>query len=205
MTQGDALLIIDVQKDFCPGGALAVAGGDRVAAIMSDYAQRFHATGLPVYASRDWHPAATRHFKEWGGPWPPHCVQGTEGAKFHAALQLPDDAIVISAGDDFYSDGYSAFEGHDDSGVPLGESLHGHGVRRLFVGGIATDYCVRASVLDAIKNGFDVVLLEDAIVGIDVKPGDVDRALAEMHAAGAATATLESALTGGREEQPSHA
>jgi nicotinamidase/pyrazinamidase len=194
MTEGDALLIVDVQNDFCPGGALAVPGGDRVAGTMTEYAHRFRDAGLPVYASRDWHPAETQHFKAWGGPWPPHCVQGTQGAAFHPALHLPEGAIVVSKGDDFRGDSYSAFLAHDDAGTSLADLLHRNGIRRLFVGGLATDYCVRASVLDASRNGFDVVLLEDAIGGIDVQPGDVHRALAEMQAAGASTATLGSVV-----------
>lgn len=182
-----ALLIVDVQNDFCPGGALPVPEGDQVVAVLNRYMERLDA---PVFASRDWHPAETSHFKERGGPWPPHCVRDTAGAAFHPQLKLPADAVVVTKGTDPTDDGYSAFEGVDQNGMALGAALEQRGVRRLFVGGLATEYCVRASVLDALKQGLDVVLLTDAIRGIDVKPGDMTRALAEMQAAGARTATL---------------
>ncbi|MGH7505520.1 MAG: nicotinamidase [Longimicrobiales bacterium] len=186
--QDSALLIVDVQNDFCPGGALPVAGGDAVVPVLNRYIERFLAAGAPVFASRDWHPADTRHFRDRGGPWPAHCVQGTAGAAFHPELRL-GDAVIITKGDDPGDHGYSAFEGHDPAGRTLAESLEKHDTRRLYVGGLATDYCVRASVLDAREAGFDVVLLGDAVRGIDVEPGDVARALDEMRAAGARTAT----------------
>jgi nicotinamidase/pyrazinamidase len=187
-----ALLLVDVQNDFCPGGALPVAEGDRVVPVLNEYIARFAERGLPVYASRDWHPAETSHFKAWGGPWPPHCVQNTTGAEFHPGLALPPDAVVVSKGMDPSRDSYSAFQAseREGGGTPLDESLRRRGVRTLYVGGLATDYCVRASVLDARRAGFEVVLLEDAVRGIDVKPGDVQRALGEMTQAGARTATL---------------
>ena len=191
MSDKDALLIVDVQNDFCPGGSLAVPSGDRVAEVMSEYARAFEAAELPVYASRDWHPPETRHFKEYGGPWPTHCVQGTRGAEFHDALRLPPATEVVSKGQDWEGGSYSAFLAVDDEGHPLEESLRVRGVRRLFVGGLATDYCVRASVLDARAKGFDVVLLTDAIAGIDVNAGDVERAVAEMKQAGASTTTID--------------
>lgn len=191
MAQGDALLIVDVQNDFCPGGALAVPQGDRVVPILNRYIERFRERGLPVYASRDWHPEATRHFEASGGPWPPHCVAGTEGAAFHPGLRLPESATVVSKGTDPEDDGYSAFEAATADGTMLEPALRGDGVGRLFVGGLATDYCVRASVLDAAKRGFRPVLLVDAIRGIDVEEGDQARALDAMMRAGAGTATLE--------------
>jgi nicotinamidase/pyrazinamidase len=191
MAKGDALLIVDVQNDFCPGGALAVPEGDAVVPVINEYVRRFGSRGLPVYASRDWHPEVTRHFQAEGGPWPPHCVAGTEGAAFHPELRLPDTAKVVSKGTDPTDDGYSAFEAESDSGQPLADALGEAGVGRLFVGGLATDYCVRASVLDAAARGLRPVLLLDAIRGIDVKPGDQARALDAMLRAGAGTATLE--------------
>ncbi len=191
MARGDALLVVDVQNDFCPGGALGAEGGERVAEVMSAYAARFHVAGLPVAASRDWHPRETRHFQAWGGPWPPHCVQGTEGAEFHPSLRLPPGTVVFSKGTGFEGESYSAFLGRDDRGRPLGEALRAQGVRRLFVGGIATDYCVQASARDALREGFAVVLLLDGVAGIDVEPGDVARALDGMLRAGARTATLD--------------
>lgn len=182
-----ALLIVDVQNDFCPGGALAVPQGDEVVSVLNRYIERLD---IPVYASRDWHPAQTRHFRELGGPWPPHCVQDTPGAAFHPELNLPHDAVIVTKGTDPTDDGYSAFEGVDEKGRPLAGALAEKHVRTLLVGGLATEYCVRASVLDGLKQGLDVVLLTDAIRGIDVKPGDMARALDEMQQAGARRATL---------------
>ncbi len=191
MTRDAALLIVDVQNDFCPGGALAVPEGDRVVEVLNRYIERFAGRGLDIFASRDWHPAETRHFEAGGGPWPPHCVAGTPGAAFHPRLELPESATVVSKGTAPEDDGYSAFEGVTPAGRGLAESLDELGVRRLFVGGLATDYCVRATVLDAARRGLRPVLLLDAIRGIDVEPGDQARALDEMLRAGAATATLE--------------
>lgn len=190
LTHRDGLLVVDVQNDFCEGGALPVPDGDAVVPVLNRYIRRFVDAGRPVYASRDWHPPETKHFTAQGGPWPPHCVRGTDGARFHPDLELPADAVVISAGTGPRDDGYSAFEGDDPNGLAFEASLRERGVHRLFVGGLATDYCVRASVLDARARGLEVVLLTDAVRGIDVNPGDVDRALAEMRAAGARPATL---------------
>lgn len=189
LVKGDALLAVDVQNDFCPGGALPVPDGHHVAVVLGRYAERFAREGLPVFASRDWHPVVSKHFKEWGGRWPPHCVQNTAGAQFHPALKLSPDAIVISAGTDYDEEGYSAFDGHDMDGHTFGGRLREARVKRLFVGGLATDYCVQASVLDALARGYEVVLLLDAVAGIDAEPGDVARALDAMLRAGARTAT----------------
>jgi nicotinamidase/pyrazinamidase len=186
----DALVIVDVQNDFCPGGALAVPEGDRVVGVLNAYAERFAAAGAPVFASRDWHPAVTRHFKAHGGAWPPHCVQGTPGAAFHPALVLPPGTGVVSKGADPDTDAYSCFQADTADGLPFAAALGEHGVRRLFVGGLATDYCVKATALDALKDGFEVVVLADAVRAVDVAPGDGDRALAAMRAAGARTASL---------------
>ena len=184
-----ALLIVDVQNDFCPGGALAAPGGAAIVPVINRYIADARATHLPIYASRDWHPPATTHFKRWGGVWPPHCVQHTPGAAFHPALVLPPDATIISKGDRPDREGYSAFDGHTSDGRPLAEDLRTRGIDELLVGGIATDYCVRQTVLDALKSGFRVTVLPDAITGIDVHPGDADRAVAEMREAGAKIAT----------------
>lgn len=192
MAGSDALLIVDVQNDFCPGGALAVPEGDRVVPVLNRYVELFRSRGLPVYASRDWHPEETKHFQAGGGPWPPHCVADTAGAAFHRDLALPEDAEVVTKGTDPEDDGYSAFEARTGTGDALADSLSGQGVRRLFVGGLATDYCVRASVLDAARQGFQPVLLLDAVRGIDVEEGDQAAALDEMIRAGATTATLKS-------------
>ena len=140
---------------------------------------------MPVYASRDWHPAVTNHFKEYGGEWPPHCVAGSEGAQFHPDLLLPAETIVISKGDDPWRPGYSAFDGRTADSATLLSDLHNRHITRLYVTGIATDYCVKATALDALHAGFEVRILRDAITGIDVHPGDADRALDEMARAGA--------------------
>jgi len=181
----DALLIIDVQNDFCPGGALAVADGDQVVPALNRYIEKFRQRKLPILATRDWHPAKTRHFKAFGGLWPPHCIQGSKGAEFRSDLQLPSDAVVVSAGMSPDEEGYSGFEGRDDRGVALADLLRGLGVARIYVGGLATDYCVKHTVLDGVKHGFQVVLLEDASRGVNLKPGDAERAVAEMVEAGA--------------------
>lgn len=181
----DALLIIDVQNDFCPGGALAVADGDQVVPVLNRCIERFSAAKLPVFATRDWHPEKTSHFKSGGGLWPPHCIQGSKGAEFHTDLKLPSDTIVVSAGMAADEDGYSGFEGHDAGGVKLADLLRKRGVERIFVGGLATDYCVKFTVIDALKEGFKAVLIEDAVRGVNLQPGDSDRAIAEMKRGGA--------------------
>src|SRR5688572_26448269 len=186
-----ALLIVDVQNDFCPGGALAVPEGDRVVPVLNTYLSKFAERGAPIFASRDWHPAITKHFQEQGGPWPPHCIAQTKGAAFHSQLELPAETSVLTKGTNPEDDGYSAFEAADQAGRGLGDVLRSRDVARLYVGGLATEYCVRASVLDGLRAGLDVVVLLDAVRGIDVKQGDVARALDEMLRAGARTATLE--------------
>lgn len=187
-----ALLVVDVQKDFCPGGALPVPRGDEVVPVLNRYIEWFRESGRPVYLSRDWHPATTTHFQEWGGPWPPHCVQGTTGAEFHPELDVPPEAIIVSKGMSPDRDSYSAFQASDPDGTSLADSLRRRGVRTLHVGGLATDYCVKASVMDALEEGLDTVLLVDAIRGIDVSEGDVGRAIDEMRSAGARPTRLES-------------
>lgn len=187
MEQKAALLIVDVQNDFCPGGALAVAEGDRVALAINLYIERFAVTGAPIYASRDWHPAQTSHFKVYGGIWPVHCVQNTHGAEFHPALQLSPAATVVSKGMAPDADSYSGFDAVDQNGTPLAELLRAGGVEQIYVGGLATDYCVKQTVLDGLKRGFDVIVLLDAIRGVDLVPGDATRALEAMHLAGART------------------
>ncbi len=187
----DALVIVDVQNDFCPGGSLAVPEGDRVVPVLNRYAERFAARGACVLASRDWHPARTRHFAAYGGVWPPHCVQDTPGAALHAALALPPATEVVSKGMDPDEDAYSCFQARAADGTPFAALLARRGIRRLFVGGLATDYCVKATALDARRAGLDVVVLEDAVRAVDVAPGDGARALAEMDAAGAARARLD--------------
>lgn len=195
MQRGAALLVVDVQVDFCEGGALPVPKGDLVVPVMNRYIQLFHRLACPIFASRDWHPADSEHFKIHGGLWPVHCVQGSGGARFHPELMLPDEAIVISAGTERTEDGYSSFEGAGDDGTPFADLLRRMGVERLYVGGLATDYCVKESALDALRQGFGVTLLTDAIRGIDLRHGDSEHAVAQMVEAGAELATLESVGT----------
>jgi nicotinamidase/pyrazinamidase len=189
MTSKSALFIVDVQNDFCQGGSLEVPGGDEVVPVLNEYIERFSREGLPIFASRDWHPEKTIHFKAYGGPWPPHCVQGTKGAEFHPDLKLPADAEIISAGMEYESHGYSAFEGVNSQGQHLAEALRKKGIDHLYVGGIATDYCVKHTVLDALKEGVKVTLLEDVIRGVDEKTSV--EAIEQMVKAGAKLATIE--------------
>jgi nicotinamidase/pyrazinamidase len=182
------LLIVDVQNDFCPGGALPAPGGDRILPALNRHLAAAHVLGMPVYASRDWHPPITSHFNAYGGEWPPHCVQGSAGAQFHPALSLPADVVVISKGDNPDRPGYSAFDGRTPEGKPLLVDLRDHQIDSLYVGGIATEYCVKATVLDALGAGLRVTVLPDAVTGIDIHPGDADRALEEMSRAGASIA-----------------
>jgi len=172
----DALLIVDPQVDFCPGGALAVPGGDAVFPAVN----RAASIVPVVVASRDWHPPDHISFQAQGGPWPVHCQAGTAGAEFHPALDQSHIQRVFSKGTDPGREAYSAFDG-----TGLTAWLSDHGVHRLMVAGLATDYCVRASVLDALQAGFEVTVLEDGIGAVDVQPGDGERALAEMRGAGA--------------------
>jgi nicotinamidase/pyrazinamidase len=182
---GDALLVVDVQNDFLPGGSLAVARGDEVVPVLNEYLQRFVAQRLPVIATRDWHPADHCSFAAQGGRWPPHCVAGTKGAEFAAGLLLPAAASVISKACERDQEAYSGFAGTD-----LAERLRQAGITRVFIGGLATDYCVLNTVGDALAAGFRVVLLVDAVRAVDVQPGEGARALAQMSAQGATIAEL---------------
>lgn len=187
-----ALVVVDVQNDFCPGGALAVPEGDHVVPVLNKYIRLFTQARLPVYFTRDWHPDRTVHFRAFGGQWPPHCVQGTDGARFHPGLDLPPGARVVTKGDDPEKDSYSGFSGHDETGRGLAETLSDDGVGHVFIGGLATDYCVKATALDALDAGFAVTILADAVRGVDMEPGDSERALGEAVARGAEVATVES-------------
>jgi nicotinamidase/pyrazinamidase len=187
MQEKDALLVVDVQNDFCPGGALPVGDGEWVVPVLNECIEKFKMAHLPIFATRDWHPEKTRHFNSFGGTWPPHCIKETRGADFHSALAVTEYSVIISKGMDPEEDCYSGFEGVDEQGVKLSELLRRHGVERLFVGGLATDYCIKFTVLDGIKEGFKVVLLKDAIKGVNLEFGDAERAIAEMTNAGAET------------------
>lgn len=183
---GDALIIVDVQNDFLPGGSLAVPHGDEVVPVLNRYAEMFAARALPVYATRDWHPANHCSFRAQGGIWPPHCVAGTDGAAFAPALKLPPSVIVISKASSADKDAYSGFEGTD-----LDDRLRAQGVSRVFVGGLATDYCVLNTVRDALRLGYQTFLLTDAIRAVDVRPGDGKKAEDEMRRWGAVGVALE--------------
>lgn len=177
---GDALLIVDLQNDFLPGGSLAVADGDRVVAPIQGWVARFAAAGAPIFATRDWHPEDHCSFRAAGGPWPPHCVAGTNGAAFAPGLALPADTVVVAKATRRDADAYSGFAGTD-----LDHRLREAGARRLFVGGLATDYCVLNTVLDALRLGYAVVVLTACVRAVEVAAGDGERALAAMRAAGA--------------------
>jgi nicotinamidase/pyrazinamidase len=182
-----ALLIIDFQNDFTSGGALEVPEGDEIAEPVRRLADSLDL----VFATRDWHPPDHASFQTEGGPWPVHCVRGTHGAEFHPAMEQVDIDAVVDVGREREDEGYSGFEKSD-----LAQILRDHGVDEVYVCGLATDYCVRASAIDARLEGFDVTVVEDAIRGVNVKEGDSERALAEMREAGVRTATSDELLAG---------
>ncbi len=183
---GDALIVVDVQNDFLPGGSLAVPDGGAVIAPVNRYAALFAKNAYPVFATRDWHPGNHCSFTARNGPWPPHCVAGSQGAQFAAGLALPGTATVISKATDPDRDAYSGFQ---ETG--LERQLRAKGVKRVFVAGLATDYCVLATVKDALAAGFAAVLLAEAVRAVDVAPGDGERAIGVMRALGAAVARTE--------------
>lgn len=183
-----ALLVVNVQNCFLPGGSLSVTGGDEIVPVVNRYIELFRQAGLSVYASRDWHPDVP---KQYGGKWPIQGVQVTQEAEFTADLKLPEDVEIITNGVNINMDGYSSFEGVNSQHVSFEQSLRERGVVHLFVGGIATDYFVKATVLDALQKGFRVTLLMDAAKGVDVEPGDSDRATEAMIRAGVRVANLK--------------
>ncbi|NWG74125.1 MAG: isochorismatase family protein, partial [Rubrivivax sp.] len=176
---GDALLVVDLQHDFLPGGALGVAHGDATIAPINRLIELFTSRGLPVFASRDWHPRDHCSFRERGGPWPVHCVAGSHGAAFTDAVHWPADVTVVSKATERDREAYSALDG-----TGLREHLQARGVRRVFVAGLATDYCVRATAADALALGLEVVVVRDAVAAVDVQPGDGERALADIRSRG---------------------
>jgi nicotinamidase/pyrazinamidase len=182
----DALIIEDVQKDFLPGGSLPVPSGEEVIPVLNDYISLFKTAKARVFATRDWHPPNHVSFKEFGGTWPPHCVQATEGAEFHPDLKLPKNGTIISKATNPQRESYSSFDG-----TILTDELRKSEVSRIFVGGLATDYCVKNTVLDGIIAGFGVVLLSDAIRGINLKADDSEKAVSAMRIGGAKVATLQ--------------
>ena len=179
-----ALMIVDVQNDFCPGGALGVQDGNRVVPVLNRYIEKFAQAGLPILVTRDWHPPRTTHFNTAGGLWPPHCVQGSKGAEFHPGLNITSDAIVLSKGMAVDEDSYSGFDAVDSRGVVLKDVLRQSGIERIYIGGLATDYCVKETVLDGLRQGFQVVLLQDGICGVNLQPEDSDQAIDAMIEAG---------------------
>ena len=183
--KGDALLIVDLQNDFLPGGSLGVPQGDRVIAPVNALIDLYRGRGLPVYASRDWHPGDHCSFSEQGGPWPPHCVAGTGGAAFSVDLRLPDDAIIVSKAGTQAQDAYSAF-----NGTGLAHAMRAGGISRVAACGLATDYCVLNTVLDGIDAGFELLLVHEAIRAVELKPGDGDKAIARMLTQGAVPVRL---------------
>jgi nicotinamidase/pyrazinamidase len=189
LTETDALIVVDVQNDFCPGGSLAVKGGAKVAQVISSTAQAFAARGAKVFATMDWHPAGHSSFREQGGPWPAHCVQGTRGAELHPNLHLPAEATIVHKGANPAKDAYSGFVDSD-----LEQRLTDAGVKRVFVGGLATDYCVLNTVIDALGIGFETYVLVDAVDYVDVEPQDGLRALHVMQTSGATLTTTEDVL-----------
>jgi nicotinamidase/pyrazinamidase len=186
MAMAKALLIIDFQNDFCPGGALAVDEGDQIAEPIKRLWKEFD----HVFATRDWHPADHSSFETEGGPWPVHCVQGTPGAELHPSMEEVEIDAIVDVGREREDQGYSGFEKSD-----LAEMLRERGVDEVAVVGLATDYCVRASAIDACREGFRTTVVTDAIRAVDVEAGDGERAIEEMTAAGARLATSDELLT----------
>lgn len=181
---GDALLIIDVQIDFCPGGSLPIEDGDQIVPVLNEWIEAARVKEIPVYASRDWHPNKHPSFKENGGLWPVHCLQDSLGAGFHPDLDLPEGTVLISKGVRFDQDQNSAF---DQTGLAV--QLRKDGIRRLYVGGLAEDVCVLATVLDACHEGFETVLIRDATRSISQEGGRAARKT--MRAAGAQFISME--------------
>ena len=185
LKKGDALIIVDLQNDFLAGGSLAVPHGEEVIPVLNQYRGAFQAKSLPIFATRDWHPPNHCSFKAQGGPWPPHCIAETEGAQFARELILPSSAVIISTATDPDKEAYSGFNGTD-----LDERLRSVHIRRLFIGGLATDYCVLNTVKDAIERSYKVCLLQDAVRAVNVNPDDGKKAEEEMFRLGAVPITL---------------
>jgi len=186
-----ALLVVDVQNDFCPGGALGIHKGHKIIPVLNRYIKFFEKEKLPIFVTRDWHPEVTKHFRQFGGIWPKHCVEGSSGAQFHPELKFPKEAFVMSKGMDPEKDSYSAFHATGLSGTGLANLLKIFGVTEIYIGGLATDYCVKHSAFDALKDGLNVFILADAIAGVNLQPEDSTVALEEMVSRGAKKITSE--------------
>ena len=185
--------MVDVQLDFCPGGALPVPHGDTVIAPINRLLQSATAQNIPVIATRDWHPPNSAHFTTGGGSWPPHCVADTPGAAFHPSLRIPPTAIVVSKGRTATEDGYSGFDGTDTVGRSLRSVVQAHSLSDILVCGLATDYCVRATALDASRFGITTYVVSDAIASVELRESDGQRALEDMRTAGVALVATNSA------------
>jgi len=186
----DALIVVDMQNDFLPGGSLAVPGGETVIPLLNQYMARFATHHLPIFATRDWHPANHCSFLQQGGPWPPHCVANTSGADFHPALAWPANTHVISKATTPEKDAYSGFEDTD-----LDAMLQSQRIQRLFIGGVATEYCVLNTVKDALHEGYQVLVLEDAIRAINLKQNDGLQAIETMSQLGTHLVTYDTLRT----------
>ena len=184
LTKTDALIITDIQIDFLPGGALPVPEANKIIPVINSYIRHFKTAQAQIIASRDWHSANHISFKTQGGPWPPHCVQDTAGARFSSELKLPPNSLIISKATNPNHEAYSAFDRTN-----LTDELSKRKVKRLFVSGLATDYCVLNTVLDGCRLDFKTIVLMDATMGINVKSGDVERAVESMQKKGATLAT----------------
>ena len=187
---GDALLLIDIQRDFLPGGALAVPGADRILPVVNKLVRFFEYRSLPIVASRDWHPRDHCSFRRQGGTWPVHCVGGTNGAGFPDELVLPENVEIVSKATGSSHDSFSAF---GETG--LATMLHEKDVTRVYVGGLATEYCVAATVTDAIQSEFGVVVVCDAVGALNQRPGDGERALSRLESLGAHLTMLDQIAT----------
>jgi nicotinamidase/pyrazinamidase len=181
-----ALILVDIQKDFCPGGALAVAEGSQVVSPSNELIRLFERKSWPIFMTRDWHPEDHCSFRENGGLWPAHCIEGTDGARFHEGIILTPFAVIISKAAEKNREAYSGFQGTD-----LEDRLRSLKVQDLIVTGLATDYCVKSTVLDALRLGFNVTVIEEAVRAVDLQPGDGQRAIDEMRRAGAAVVSLQ--------------
>ena len=193
MTQGladAALILVDIQNDFCPGGALAVSEGDQIVPAANRLMSKFRL----IISTEDWHPANHISFRERGGPWPPHCVQGTRGAELHPDLQTGAIAHYFRKASSPDKDDYSEFAGKDIRGRTLNDVLRSNGVKELYVVGLATDYCVLETVLDGLKHGFEVWVVTDAVRAVNVRPDDGEAALQKMLDRGARLVTSEEVL-----------
>lgn len=194
MKNKKALLVVDVQNDFCPGGALGVPQGDKIIPVINKYIRFFSRNKLPVIATRDWHPPRTTHFKDFGGKWPAHCIKSSPGAAFHPALKLSKDSILLYKGMDPDADSYSAFDAEDLRGASLLKILTMMSITEIYIAGLATDYCVKSSAIDAIRHGFKVRVLVDAVKGVNLKAGDSEKAIEKIVKMGAKKLTISKLL-----------